>query len=174
MNAVIQKKIKKIKVLVLDVDGVLTDGRIILDGDGKEIKNFDVQDGFGLVLFQKAGYKTAVISARAARAVTVRAGDLKMDRVYQDACPKTAAYGRLLQDLQVTDQEVCFVGDDLPDCAVLNRVGFAVAVANAVPEVKRRADYVTKNKGGAGAVREVVDLILKSNGQWKMMVSDYE
>jgi len=131
-----------------------------------------VQDGFGLVFLQKAGYKTAIISARAAQAVTWRANDLKIDKVYQDAYPKTAAYGRLLQDLQVSDHEVCFIGDDLPDCAILKRVGFAVAVANAVLEVKQMADYVTKNKGGAGAVREVVELILKSNGQWKTVVSN--
>ena len=174
MNAAIKRKIKKIKVLALDVDGVLTDGKIIVTDDGKEIKNFDVQDGFGLVLLQKAGYKTAIISARAAAAVTARAKDLKIDRIYQNAYPKTEAYVRLLDDLQVKDEEVCFVGDDLPDGTILNRAGFAVAVANAVLEVKKKADYVTRNKGGAGAVREVVELILKSNGQWKTVVSNFK
>lgn len=174
MNAVIKRKIKKIKVLALDVDGVLTDGKIIVNDDGKEIKNFDVQDGFGLVLLQRAGYKTAIISARAAPAVTARAKDLKVDRIYQNAYPKKEAYARLLKDLQVKNEEVCFVGDDLPDGVILSRVGFAVAVANAVSEVKKKADYVTRNKGGAGAVREVVELILKSNGQWKTIVSNFE
>lgn len=174
MNAAIKRKIKKIKVLALDVDGVLTDGKIIVTDDGKEIKNFDVQDGFGLVLLQRAGYKTAIISARAAPAVTARAQDLKIDKIYQNAYPKTEAYAHLLKDLQVSDEEVCFIGDDLPDGTILNRVGLAVAVANAVPEVKKKADYVTKNKGGAGAVREVVELILKSNRQWKTIVSHFE
>ena len=171
MNKTVMDKIQKIKVLVLDVDGVLTDGKIVIDAQGKEIKTFDVQDGFGIVLLGRVGFKTAIISARSATAVTVRAKDLKIDKVYQDAYPKVNAYVKLLNDFKVSDDEVCFVGDDLPDVGVLKRVGFAVAVANAVEEVKKEADYVTKKSGGAGAVREVIELILKNQGKWESTVA---
>ena len=157
----------------MDVDGVLTDGKIVIDGQGKELKNFDVQDGFGIVVFQKVGYKTAIISARSADAVTARVTDLKIHKVFQDAFPKIKAYEQLLSEFNVRDEEVCFVGDDWPDLGVLSRVGFAVAVANAVSEVKKTAHYVTKKKGGDGAVREIIDLILKTQGKWKNILSGF-
>ena len=163
----LKKKLKKIKALVLDVDGILTDGKIIYDGDGKEIKIFDVQDGYGIVLFHRAGYKTAIISARCAVAVTVRAQDLGIDRIYQDAKPKLKAYEELLRDLSLKDEEMCFMGDDLPDLQVLQRVGLAVSVPNGSPDVKRKAHHITKRSGGQGAVREMVELILKSQGKWQ-------
>ncbi len=161
-------------MLVLDVDGVLTDGKIIFDSRGKETKNFDVQDGFGIVFFRKAGFKTAIITARASKVVTIRAKDLNIDRIYQDAYPKINAYQKLLRDLKVKDGEVCFMGDDLPDLPVLKRVGFAVSVVNAVPEVKKVAHYITKRRGGKGAVREVIELILKSQGKWKATLAQFE
>ncbi len=170
MNAELKNKIKKIRLLVLDVDGVLTNGKINLDDTGKEIKVFDVQDGFGLVFFKKAGFKTAIISARSTEAVTVRAEDLKFDKVYQDAYPKTSAYQKLLKSLNIKDEETCFMGDDLPDICLLNKVGFAAAPANAVPEVKKCADYVTQKKGGDGAVREIIELILKTQGKWEEVI----
>ena len=166
-------KIKKVKLLVMDVDGVLTDGKIIYDGDGKEIKVFNVQDGYGLVLFQKMGLKTAILSARSAPAVTTRMKDLKITKIYQDAYPKMGTYKKILKELKVKEDEVCFVGDDLPDLPVLKRVGFAVAVKNAAPELKRHADYVTRKKGGQGAVREVVELILKKKGLWRKIIATY-
>ena len=171
MNKTIEEKILKIKVLAMDVDGVLTDGKIIIDGHGKQTKNFDVQDGFGIDFFQNAGFKTAIISARSAEAVTARVKDLKIDKIYQDAYPKANAYVKLLNDLKVNEGQVCFIGDDLPDLGVLNRVGFAVAVANAVEEVKKASDYVTKKSGGNGAVREVIELILKTQGKWDGVVT---
>lgn len=167
-------KIKAIKVLALDVDGVLTDGKIIFDSQGNETKNFDVQDGFGIVFFRKAGFKTAIITARASKVVTIRANDLNIDKIYQDAYPKINAYRELLRDLKVKDKEVCFIGDDLPDLPVLKRVGFAVGVANAVPEVKKAAHYITKRRGGKGAVREVIELILKAQGKWKATLGQFE
>lgn len=173
MNESLKRKIAKVKLLVLDVDGVLTDGRIILDHTGREIKNFDVQDGFGIVLFREAGYKTAVLSARAAEAVTARAEDLKIDVICQNAYPKISAYESILASLNVKDDEVCFVGDDLPDLPVLRRAGFPAAVSNAVLEVKRRAAYVTQKKGGRGAVREIIELILKTQGKWKDAVARF-
>lgn len=160
-------KIKKIKLLAMDVDGVLTDGRIICDSDGREIRNFDVHDGYGLIMFKRVGLKTAIITAKAAKPVDIRAKDLRVDKVYQDAYPKINFYRQMLQDLSVTDEEVCFVGDDLPDLQILKHVGFAVAVANAVAEIKKVADYITQKSGGHGAVREVVELILKTQGKWE-------
>lgn len=167
MKKSLQQRAKKIKLLALDVDGVLTNGQIALNHLGEETKVFNVLDGFGMVLFRRAGYKTAIISARSAPAVTFRATDLEVDRVYQDANPKINAYQQLLKEFHLSDEEICFVGDDLPDVPVLKRVGLAVAVPNAVGEVKRAAHVVTKKEGGKGAVREVVELILKTQGKWK-------
>ncbi len=171
MNKALNAKLKKIKLLVMDVDGVLTDGKIVVDAQGKELKFFDVQDGFGIVLLRQAGIKTAIISARSSPALTARAKDLKIDKICQDAYPKTNAYERLIQELGYADAQVCFMGDDLPDLPVLKRVGFAVAVPNAVDELKKVAHYITIRRGGAGAVREVVELILKAQGTWKDIVA---
>ncbi|MBI5149279.1 MAG: HAD-IIIA family hydrolase [Candidatus Omnitrophica bacterium] len=172
MKSSLRGKIKKIKLLVMDVDGVLTDGRIVIDAEGKELKFFDVQDGFGLVLLRQAGIRTAVLSARSAPAVMARVTDLKIDKICQDAYPKSSAYEGLLNEWGLKDEEVCFMGDDLPDLPVLNEVGLAVAVSNAVAEVKKTADYVTEKRGGHGAVREVVEMILKVQGKWPQIVAD--
>ena len=166
MRASLKDKISKIKLLILDVDGVMTNGEIILDDDGKETKVFNVQDGYGIVLLQKAGFKTAILSARTTEAVKARAVDLKIDKVCQDAYPKIKAYKKLLRDLKLKSEQACFVGDDLPDIEVLQNVGFSVAVPNAVAEVKQIVDHITKNEGGQGAVREVIELILKTQGKW--------
>lgn len=173
MKNSLKKKIAKIRLVIFDVDGVLTDGRIIVDDNGQEIKNFHVQDGFGIVLLRKAGFKTAIISARATKAVVARANDLKIDRVFEAAFPKTTAYEGLLKEFQLKDEEVCFVGDDLPDLCVLKRVGLAITVPNAVDEVKKVAHYTTKKSGGHGAAREVVELILKTQGKWKAIVQSF-
>ncbi|MBF0386816.1 MAG: HAD-IIIA family hydrolase [Candidatus Omnitrophica bacterium] len=162
-----KNKLKDIKVLAMDVDGVLTDGRIIYDGLGRELKFFDVQDGCGINRARKAGLKTAVISARSCRAVKARTTDLKIDAVYLDAYPKLGAYEKMLKKFGVTDSAVCFIGDDLPDIAILKRVGLAVAVANACADVKAQADLVTRKPGGRGAVREVAEMILKAQGKWQ-------
>ncbi len=161
-----QELLRKIKVLAMDVDGVLTDGRIIMDSDGREIKNFDVQDGMRIFLAHKAGLKTALISGRESGVVKHRAADLKIDKFFTGAYPKTACYEQMLKEFGVSDNEVCFVGDDLADLVILKRVGVAIAVANAVPQIKQVADYVTKRSGGKGAVMEVVEMILKAQGKW--------
>lgn len=171
MNRALNVKLKKIRLLVMDVDGVLTDGKIVVDARGKELKFFDVQDGFGLVLLRQAGIKTAILSARSSPAVTARAQDLKIDKICQDAYPKTIVYEKLIQEFGYRDEQVCFVGDDLPDLPVLKRVGVAVAVPNAVDELKKVSDYVTTRRGGDGAVREVVELILNAQGKWKDIVA---
>lgn len=171
MKTALRSKIRKIKLLIMDVDGVLTDGRIVIDARGEEIKFFDVQDGFGIVLLREAGVKTAILSARSCAAVTARAQDLKIDKICQDAYPKAGVYDRLIRELGVQDKEVCFIADDLPDLAVFKRVGLAVAVANAAAEIKKEADYVTGCRGGNGAVREVIELILKTQGKWAHIVA---
>lgn len=158
--------LKKIKVVAMDVDGVLTDGRIIVDSNGVETKNFDVQDGFGIVFLKKCGIKTVIISARESGVVNHRAQDLKIDKVYVGVYPKLGAYEGMLEEFKVLDEQVCFIGDDLADLGIMRRCGVAVAVANAVFEVKQVADHVTVNKGGRGAVRETVELILKAQGHW--------
>lgn len=166
MDSNLKEKIKKIKVLAFDIDGVLTDGKIIVDSHGHEIKNFDVQDGFGMVLAQKAGLKTAIITARNSAPVEHRAKDLKVDKLYQNAWPKIEYYKRMIKELEVTDEEVCFVGDDLPDLTVLRNVGFSVTVPNGVDEIKKEVDYITHKPGGHGAVREVIELVLKIQEKW--------
>lgn len=158
--------LKKIKVVAMDVDGVLTDGRIIMDSNGVETKNFDVQDCFGIVFLRRCGIKTALISARESGVVAYRAKDLKIDKVYVGAYPKLGAYESMLEEFKVLDEEVCFIGDDLADLGILRRCGFGVAVANAVFEVKQIADHVTVRQGGRGAVREVIELILQAQGHW--------
>lgn len=159
-------RLKAIKVIAMDVDGVMTDGRIVYDGNGKELKFFDVQDGYAIALARKAGLKIAMISARGCRAVKARAADLKFHKVYLDAYPKIGAYAKMVKSFGVKDEQVCFIGDDLPDLELLSRVGFAAVPRNAAPEVKKVADYVTRRNGGRGAVREVVEKILKAQGLW--------
>lgn len=170
MKDALKKKIKNIKLVILDVDGVLTNGQINIDEDGRELKMYSVLDGFGIVMLHKMGYKTAVISARASKAVAARATDLGISEIHLKAFPKMDAYQKVLKKFKLKDEHVCFIGDDLPDLALLKRVGFAVAVKNAMPEIKRVSDYTTKKQGGYGAVREVLELILKTNGQWTQVI----
>lgn len=171
----IQNKIKKIKVLALDVDGVMTDGKLIFDGDAKELKSFDVQDGLGLIILKRSGIKTAIITAGNSAVVQVRADYLNIDQLYLGAYPKIVAYEKMLKAFDVQDEQVCFLGDDLTDYQIFKRVGFPVAVKNAVSEVKKVAAYITKKPGGHGAVREVVEMILKTQKLWrKMILQDME
>lgn len=147
---------------MLDVDGVLTDGRIILGSGGMEFKFFDSQDGMGITLAQQAGLKIAIITGRESEAVSRRAVELKIDDIFQNCPDKLPPYLQLLNKYGLTDEEATCVADDLIDLPILRRAGFKVAVGNAVEEVKEMADYVTEAKGGRGAVREVVDLILEA------------
>lgn len=169
----LDQRLKKIKMLIMDVDGVLTDGSINIDDDGKELKKFNVQDGFAIVLMRKRGFKTAIISARACPAVTARANDLKIDKIYQAAYPKTFAYEAILNEFNLKPEDVCFIGDDLPDLGLFSRVGVAVTVPNGREENKRAAHYITQAPGGAGAVREVIELILKAQGIWQEIVDEH-
>jgi 3-deoxy-D-manno-octulosonate 8-phosphate phosphatase (KDO 8-P phosphatase) len=165
---------KKIRVLLMDVDGVLTDGRVWLaswpDGTAHEIKGFDAYDGQGLMLARTMGLRTGVITGRESPALARRAKEMGLEFVYQGQATKTMAFDEILAKSGVREEEVCYVADDLPDLPVLRRVGLAVAVANASAEVKKAAHYVTKHNGGGGAVREVVEMILKVQGKWSEAV----
>ena len=166
-------KAKKIKVLLLDVDGVLTDGRIIYDSRGADMKFFDVHDGLGVYLLKKAGIPTVLITAKGSKAIPPRAKDMKVDAVYADISPKTAVLDKILSKYAVTTDEICFVGDDLVDLCLMQSIGFPVAVFNAAAEIKQAASYITVREGGRGAVREVAELILKSQGKWAEAVAGY-
>src|SRR6202521_653558 len=161
---------KKIRVLIMDVDGVLTDGHIWLlsrrDGTASEIKGFSAYDGAGLKVARSAGLCTGLITGRESSAVSQRARECEIEFVYQHRATKLGALEEILQTTGADANEVAYVGDDLPDIAVMQRVGLAVAVANAVPEVKRAAHFVTSRSGGEGAVREVIELIVKAQGKW--------
>jgi 3-deoxy-D-manno-octulosonate 8-phosphate phosphatase (KDO 8-P phosphatase) len=168
-------RLKRIKLLLCDVDGVLTDGSVFIGGAGGEHKQFSIQDGLGLVLFRRAGLKTGWVSARPSAATACRARELKIDFLIQqkDRFSKVAAVEKLLAREQLSWDEVCFVGDDIVDLGPLQRAGVAVAVANAVREAKAAAHLVTRAAGGRGAVREVVELILKAQGKWNSFVAHY-
>ncbi|MFA6379454.1 MAG: HAD family hydrolase [Candidatus Omnitrophota bacterium] len=167
----LKARIAKVKVLAMDVDGVLTEGHLIFDGEGREMKSFNVQDGFGIVILKRTGIKTAIITAGNSQVVKVRADYLHIDKLYLGAYPKIIAYDQMLKELNVKDENVCFIGDDVTDCQILKRVGFAIAVKNAVSEAKRGVHYVTKRCGGDGAVRGVIELILKAQGTWQKAIA---
>lgn len=160
-------------MLVLDVDGVLTDGKIVVNADGSESKLFCVQDGHGIRMWRRAGLKVAFLSGRKAGPTHVRAQQIEADYCLEDCHDKVGALKGLLVEAQMTEEEIAYVGDDLPDVPVIRRAGFGVAVANAVDEAKACADYVTSRSGGDGAVREVIEYILKETGRWEGAMERY-
>ncbi len=162
-----------IKLLVLDVDGVLTDGTITINADGSESKSFNSLDGHGMRMWQRAGLKIALLSGRTSEPTNHRAEQLNIEYVFQDCHDKLPVLKKLLEQLSLEPQQVAFIGDDVPDLPVLRYVGFAAAVANAVEEVKNCADYVTNLPGGRGAVREVIEYILKKSGKWQELMKKY-
>ncbi|HEV7746290.1 MAG TPA: HAD family hydrolase [Pyrinomonadaceae bacterium] len=172
-SASIERRASHIKLLLMDCDGVLTDGRLWLTEDGDEQKSFNTHDGLGLSLLHRAGLKSGIITGRTSRAVARRARELGVEFVYQGKPDKTAAFEEILQQADVSEGEVAFIGDDLPDIPLMNRVELSVAVADAVEETRSAANYVTQARGGRGAVREVIELILKSQGRWHDLVDDY-
>ena len=169
----IEEQAKKIRLLVMDVDGVLTDGRIIYANSGDELKFFDVTDGMGLALWSRAGLKTAILTAKKSEIVSKRAKIMHIDRVYQNALKKLEAFSRILDDFNVSAEEVCYIGDDIIDVPVLKRSGLAICVPNAVQEAKNEAHYITKREGGRGAVREIIDMILKIQDKWNEVTKRY-
>jgi 3-deoxy-D-manno-octulosonate 8-phosphate phosphatase (KDO 8-P phosphatase) len=176
ISPALKKRAAQIKVLLMDVDGTMTNGGVTLlsqpDGTALEIKTFDAHDGQGLTLAQTAGLRTGCITGRESPALLRRAHEMKMEFIYVKQPVKMPAYEEILQKAGVSDSAVAFIGDDLPDIPLMRRVGLAVAVGDAVPEVKKVAHFTTRAVGGAGAVREAVELILKSKGIWKAMIDE--
>ncbi len=174
MKKNIKEKLKGIKLLILDVDGVMTDGRIIMDNDGREMKNFDVRDGHGVKIIQRYGVKVALLTGRESEVVQHRARDLDIDDVYQGALNKKDVFEKILLKYNLPATAVAFLGDDIVDIPVLRRVGFSAAVADALDAVKESVDYITKRRGGHGAVREICELILQAQGKWPEIAAKYE
>jgi len=162
-----------IVLLVLDADGVLTDGRITIDERGNHVRAFDVRDGMGIRLWREAGGKTAVLSSRSCPAVAMRAKEMQVEHVLEGHDAKVPALQSLLGELGLSAEQACFVGDDLVDLAAMQTCGYAIAVADAVPEVCAAACYVTRHGGGRGAVREAVEHLLRRQGRWDEVVSRY-
>jgi len=162
-----------IDLLIVDVDGVLTDGGIIYSDDGAEVKQFHVRDGSGLKIWQFVGKRSALITGRRSKVVEVRAAELGIDPVIQGTPEKMPAYRDLLAKGGWRPEQVCFVGDDVPDLPILRNCGLAVAVADACPEVIADAHYVTRVPGGRGAVREAIELILRCQGHWQTIVERF-
>jgi len=166
-------KLDAIKMLVLDVDGVLTDGTIVVDAEGRESKFFSVLDGHGVRMWKRAGLAAALLSGRVSVPTKQRAKELAIDFCLEGCHDKLASLRELMRASGISASEMAYVGDDLLDLPVIRCVGFGAAVANAVDEVKEAADYVTVRKGGQGAVREVIEYILKKTGRWEGLMQRY-
>ena len=160
-----EKRIKRIRMLLLDVDGVMTDGGVILGPGKMELKKFDTQDGMGITLARAAGLSVGILTGRVSEAVRKRAKELKIDEVQQGFFHKEEGYLAILGKHGLKDEEIAYIGDDVLDIPILRRVGLAIGVANGAPEVKKISHYVTRKKGGEGAIREVIDLMLKVLGK---------
>jgi 3-deoxy-D-manno-octulosonate 8-phosphate phosphatase (KDO 8-P phosphatase) len=167
-------KIRKVKLLILDVDGVLTDGRIVMDDAGLESKQFDVRDGHGLKMLMRFGIDVVLMTGRRSRVVEHRAADLGIAEVHQGILNKAEVFAEILKRRDIAPEETACVGDDVVDIPVLRRAGFSVAVSDAVPEARKIADYVTQHGGGRGAVREVCEVILKAQNRWADVAARYE
>jgi 3-deoxy-D-manno-octulosonate 8-phosphate phosphatase (KDO 8-P phosphatase) len=174
ISPALKRRAKQIKLLLMDVDGTMTDGGVTLlsqnDGSALEIKTFDAHDGQGLTLAHTAGLRTGCITGRESPALLRRAREMKMEFIYMKQSLKMPAYEEILRKAGVPDSAVAYIGDDLPDIPLLRRAGLAIAVGNAVPEVKQAAHYTTKALPGHGAVREAVELVLRSKGIWEAMI----
>ncbi len=166
-------ELNRIKLLLLDVDGVMTDGRIIYLDDGKEAKCFDVKDGHGLKLIQRAGIQVGIITGRQSEVVARRAAELGIEIVYQGAKDKMLPFREIMEKLGLKPCEVAYVGDDVVDLPVMRQAGFSATVADAVDDIKPYVDLVTGRPGGRGAVREVCDFLLKQSGRWLSVTSRY-
>ncbi|MBL8151995.1 MAG: HAD hydrolase family protein [Blastocatellia bacterium] len=168
-----QRRAEKIKLVLMDCDGVLTSGHITLLPDGEEVKSFHSHDGQAIVLMRQFHIKTGIISGRGSKALEKRAHENRIDFLFQHSNNKLSDYQKILEQSGLTDEQVAYIGDDLPDIAVMRRVGFAVAVANAAPEVKATAHLVTEKSGGDGAVRESLEFILKAQSLWELVLNKY-
>ena len=160
-------------MLIFDVDGVLTDGTIVVHGDGRESKSFNIKDGAAIVWAQRAGLSVALLSARSADATAVRAAQLGIATIVQGSSDKAAGYAQILAGAGLTDDEVGYMGDDLQDLPVLRRAGFSAAPADASPEVRAAVQWVSASGGGRGAVRECIEHVLRAQGHWRAAISDF-
>ncbi len=174
LNQDLKTRFSKIRLLLLDVDGVLTDGRIVYDSRRRDSKFFDVHDGLGVYVLHKFGINTILITAKNSKAIAPRSKDMRVVEVFAGITPKSMVLDRILKKYGVEKEAVCFMGDDLVDLSLMRKIGLPVAPANAREEVKEAAVYVTSCSGGRGAVREVAELILKSQDKWKDVLKLYE
>ena len=169
----LDERCRPIQLILSDVDGVLTDGGIVFDNQGIEIKRFHVRDGIGIRLWQKAGYRVGLITQRSSNIVKMRVAELGIEIIRQGVDNKLTATRGILGELQLTPAQVCYIGDDLPDLSAVRSVGFGVAVADACAELRQTAHYVTALPGGSGAVRETIELILKAQSRWEDLIQAY-
>ena len=167
------QRCRTIELILSDVDGVLTDGGIIFDNLGIETKRFQTRDGLGIKLWRRSGGRFGLLTGRNSHIVKLRASELQVDVLRQGFEEKLSASKGLLSELQLDARQVCYIGDDLPDLSVIRHVGLGVAVADAAPEVREAAHYVTERAGGQGAVRETIEMILKAKGLWTSIVESY-
>lgn len=167
------KRAQLIKLVALDVDGVLTDGTLVFGREGDAFKLFHVRDGMGMSLLRRMGIAVALVTGRYSDMVRMRAEELKLDAVCQGRQDKGVAIDELMTQFQLTAEQIAYIGDDLIDLPALSKVGLACAVADAVSEVKERAHFITGAPGGRGAVREVAELILKAQGKWPLIIENY-
>jgi len=169
----LDKKAKKIKLLLLDVDGVLTDGSIIYGEADQEFKLFNVKDGLGIKLAQAARIQIGIITGRTSEVVKKRADELNIEILHQGQKDKLEAYEQIKKQFNLTDNQIAYIGDDLNDLTLIQQVGLSIAVNDACDEVKKEVDYITEKPGGKGAVREVTELILKNQGKWHALMGSY-
>lgn len=173
MNSLAEERASRVEAIILDVDGVMTDGGLVYHADG-ESKVFNARDGHGIVMARMAGLRTAILTGRTSEVVRRRAAELKVDALREGALRKGEVLDGLLEELSVRPERVCYAGDDLVDIPVMMQVGFPVAVADAVEDVKAAAAWVTSLPGGHGAVRELVEFVLKAKGLWPEIVRRHE
>ncbi len=173
LSTEVAAKAARIRLILLDVDGVLTDGKVQIHGDGTESKNFDIKDGISLVWAQRVGITVGILSARASLSTAQRAAQLGITLVYQGVASKIDTYDQIVGDLCVDDGDVAYMGDDVVDLAVLERVGLSAAPADAVDEVRARVHWTSRRNGGDGAVRELIELILRARNLWDGVVASY-
>ncbi|HZZ73709.1 MAG TPA: HAD hydrolase family protein [Pirellulales bacterium] len=168
-----EQRCQAIELILCDVDGVLTDGGVIFDNQGIEVKRFHIRDGLGIKLWQRAGYRCGLITGRNSHIVRLRAAELGIELVRQGIEDKLPAVRQLLLELNLKPEQICYLGDDLPDLPVMKAVGLGVGVADACEEVRQAAHYVTRARGGDGAVRETIETILKSQQRWSELIQKY-
>ena len=169
----INAKASKIKLLLFDVDGVLTDGKILLHADGSESKQFDIKDGTGMIWAQRAGLTVGLLSARTSAATGQRAAQLGITLVHQGVASKLESYEQIVDSLLLDDEQVAYMGDDILDLPVLVRVGLSTAPADAVEDVRARVHWVSSARGGQGAARDLIEVILRAQGRWDALLAEY-